>query len=88
MFVSFAPTKINSGDVVQYFYDGQKKGVAHIWDETDTFCGVLAILPLTGEITRNKRQRQICQMCQKRWTGWMGLSEPPKQSYNASITTL
>lgn len=71
-----------------YYYDGQKKGVAHLWDETDTFCKLLTANPNTGSVTRNKLQRRICPSCQKRWSGWMGIADQPKQPYNGAITTL
>lgn len=78
---------INRESSVQYFYNTKKRGVAHLWDDTDTFCNYLAILP-QGEmqITTNKNNRRICTACHKSWVGWM--TGTRKQPYNTHITTL
>lgn len=84
--------EVNGEGRVEYFFDKNKKSkIAHLWNDSDTFCGFLKSNEGAGrQIHTNKLERDICHACEAKWLLWNEEdSVAPKRSLQSQpLTTL
>jgi len=76
---------------VTYYFDKKKGRIAHLWNDTDTFCGFLKANDGSGkQIQTNKLERDICHACELKWLLWdeEGSTEPKRSLQSQASQTL